>query len=264
MATYNLQLIEDWENLEEVISQYRFREMLFRGQSDSTWKLETSLYRLFKDISKIFTHANAKRRFVRNLHEKNIISQFQMHAHLYLNSLPESNDLLEWLSIMQHHGTPTRLMDVTTSPYIALHFALETGNADAAIYIIDHKLLIKENIQYYGKDYQNKIFENLRGEDAFLTPYEPKYSNDRLKAQQGLFLVPSNIYETFDTIFQKYECFNTAIRKIIIPARLRLEGIRRLRKMNITSDTLFPGIDGFCKSLGFLAIEKYSQLKRIR
>jgi hypothetical protein len=265
MIKYSETTAGKWDDFEKIISQFKYREMLFRGQSDSKWGLETSLYRLFNDLSKIFNNAGLERRFSKNNHEKNLISQFQMNAHLYLNSLPAKtdNDLFEWLAIMQHHGTPTRLLDVTTSPYIALHFALEVGNKDAAVFAINHNMIIAENIRFYGKDYKSKIFNNLKGDESFLTPFEPLLSNDRLKAQQGLFIVPSNNYETLDTILKRYECFDKAVSKIIFPAKLRLEGIRRLRKMNITSDTLFPGIDGFCKSLGFLAIEKYTQLKRI-
>ena len=92
-------------------------------------------------------------------------------------------------------------------------------------------------------------------------PFEPKQTNERLVAQQGAFLVPSNNYETLDKIVEVYEIDKPIVKKLIIPAAMRLEGIKRLRNMNITAASLFPGLDGFCRSLRD-QVESYSQLKR--
>jgi hypothetical protein len=53
-----------------------------------------------------------------------IVREFMRRAHHYLADVPENGSWFEWLALMQHHGAPTRLLDWTYSPAIAVHFAL--------------------------------------------------------------------------------------------------------------------------------------------
>ena len=79
--------------------------------------------------------------------------------------------------------------------------------------------------------------------------------SERLVAQQGLFLVPSTNYETLDSLLAYYGLEGKACKKLVIPDTLRFSGVERLRRMNITAATLFPGMDGFCRSLRFQILE---------
>lgn len=244
--------LRSWSKFDEDVAQMPYRVWLFRGQLNATWELETSLHRLFKDLQTTFSLSRKEnsKNFARDCHEKAMICQFKANAHLYLKSLPNnSNSSLEWLSIMQHFGCPTRLLDVTSSPYIALFFALEQGDGDATVYAFNHGAFRKIDENILGKGYERKILENIKGDKAFIIPYEPKQSNERLVAQQGAFLVPSNNYETFEQIVSIYETDEVIVKKYVIPARLRLEGLKKLRRMNITAASLFPGLEGFCRSL---------------
>jgi len=56
--------------------------------------------------------------------EKQFLYQFQSIASQFLENLPGADEYLEWLAVLQHYGTPTRLLDWTYSPTVAAYFAL--------------------------------------------------------------------------------------------------------------------------------------------
>ncbi|MHC4172696.1 MAG: FRG domain-containing protein [Planctomycetota bacterium] len=256
--------LQSWNEFDAAVGEMPFRRWLFRGHADASWELKTSLYRLFADLQKTFEIScfENKRRFARDRHEIAMINQFKANAHLYLKTLPRNSESnLEWLSIMQHFGCPTRLLDVTVSPYIALYFALEEGHGDAAVYAFDHGEFRNADVEVLGPEYPQSVLKNKKGSKAFIIPYEPKQTNERLVAQQGAFVVPSNNYEKIDTIISLYRSDEPLAKKFIIPAKLRLEGHKNLRRMNITAASLFPGLDGFCRSLRDQP-ERLSQLRR--
>lgn len=87
---------------------------VFRGLSDASFCLEPSVERQarFKSMSWF-----ALQQF--------IALEFQSRAHIHLSPIlgrPEGE--LTWLAQMQHYGIPTRLLDFTYSPFVALYFAI--------------------------------------------------------------------------------------------------------------------------------------------
>jgi hypothetical protein len=118
--------IRSWEHLVDEVSG-RYLNWAFRGHSDASWQLESTLARRFKD-AKINSRAWPEE-------EVRILRIFQRKAHLFLDHIPHDKDALRWLGLMQHHGAPTRLLDFTWSPYVAAFFALEQApKTDAAIW----------------------------------------------------------------------------------------------------------------------------------
>jgi hypothetical protein len=58
--------------------------------------------------------------------ENQLLYDFRSSAHQFLANLPSETEKLEWLAVLQHYGTPTRLLDWTYSPTVAAYFALRS------------------------------------------------------------------------------------------------------------------------------------------
>jgi hypothetical protein len=90
-------------------------DWVFRGLRDSRFHLEPAIER----------HAHSKTISWLAL-EKLVALEFKSRARMHLGagSLPDPQDDLTWLALMQHHAIPTRLLDFTYSPFVALYFAI--------------------------------------------------------------------------------------------------------------------------------------------
>lgn len=246
--------LKSWDDYDKAVSKKHYRKWIYRGQSDASWELESSLHRAFEEAQLIHkAHARKEKRLNRVEHERVMIDRFKCNAHIYLSSLPKEKDTLSWLSLMQHHGAPTRLLDFTFSPYIALFFALESGKGSAAVYCVNHHAIKSDDDEYFGNDhlevYSRVLGEGGGSDDPCLFAFEPTFSNHRLLSQQGLFVATNTLQYSHEKIINDYEIGDTEIVKYVIPEKLRYSGLRKLNQMNINAANIYPGLDGFCKSM---------------
>ena len=92
------------------------------------------------------------------------LKRFMGKFHLYSSDSINPASKLETLALMQHYGAPTRLVDFTESPYLALYFAMETYNPlagnDFALYAVDCTALMKRSLEKLKK-FDNKFSHDL-------------------------------------------------------------------------------------------------------
>jgi hypothetical protein len=232
----------------------------YRGQRASEWPLTTFLDRsVFRRTETGTYHLN------RELVERDLVLRFQQQAHQYLPHLPKEDDWCSWFALMQHYGTPTRLIDWTTSPYVALYFALEQKpeRKSCAVWALDKSWLERRaatllNNQQLAPipddgmeraEYMNRWFWTGQ-KTGIILAVNPLKTNDRMAAQQGIFL--SKLYDeaTFYQVLMRMMLNpelpdRPVIRKLEVDGRHRIDFLKRLREMNIHRSSLFPGLDGF-------------------
>lgn len=241
-------------------------EWIFRGHCDEEWSLQTSFERMFDETGKPYSEAQEM--------EIGLIKKFQREAHYYGIPTFDYLNIPEWLSIMQHYGAPTRLLDWTHSPWIGTFFAIidkkPIDEKNAAIYALNWKKLDSatksEILNIFNID------NNLMKIDNFMEvlkhgPSVVKLNsykqNERQIIQQGTFLFPLSIEKRFQENLDDTALNTEDILKIIIPADWRTDLIRKLYRMNITYATLYPGIGGFSMALKHLhLIEKILSVEK--
>jgi len=253
---YQLFKVDSWTQYRDLVDSDEMRSWGYRGQSDASWKLYSSLSR---SLQQRRVHQSAWQG-----QEARILRLFKAKSHLYLDHVPPDKDAYQWLALMQHHGAPTRLLDITWSPYVALFFALERATRPAAVWaFLEPAISDRNTVKIRGgrKIRPNDIaiwragnYERhyLPGSTPFVTIGKPKVMNQRLIAQSGSFIVPGVLDEPIEDILSGYPNPKKCLVKIVIDTeKVRKESMHRLYSMNITNASLFPDLDGLSRSLAF-------------
>jgi len=245
------------------------RGWVFRGHATAGWHLKSSLQRFVEE------HAIDKSSW--KVRESETIRRFQAVAHLYLSHVPDRKDQISWLSLVQHYGGPTRLLDFTFNPAAALYFAVREAKPGKSPFCVHalHLASVRSGSRekraslpmYSGKkpkaNPKEKEYSIGRKEEAgvdFVGLFDARLASERLAAQEGLFLVPSRIDLDLEkwlrdltvnhvpgphsTHWLKYEFRNDSVDqyKTIV---------KQLVQMGMSAARLFPGLSGLCESLRF-------------
>ncbi|SMB94368.1 FRG domain-containing protein [Deinococcus hopiensis] len=264
--------VSSWPELHEVLygeswnaQLGRFRSpFVFRGQARADAKLTTTLQRLGGEIREV---------------ERHLLRNFRKYAY---KSGVDRDLSWYWLAVGQHHGLPTRLLDWTSSPLVAMHFATASErqyDVDGVIWMVNFvqtndslpqplqdvlraegaDLFTVDMLAAYSRQWQREEgvprstfdldwLENLEreAEQPFLLFLEPPSIDERIVQQAALFSLLSNPDTALDDWLADHP---ERYRRVILPAALKWEIRDKLDQSNITERTLFPGLEGLGQSL---------------
>ena len=250
---------------------------MFRGQASADWPLATTLERKAEQSNCAADQIRGRERW--------ILRNFQRRMHHYLPNTPTDEGGLDRLARLQHHGGPTRLLDWTYSFYIAAYFAMESATTDAAVWavnVLGLDVAVRERLGSCVKATVPALLLKRNGEIAekilaqresspMVLHVEPYALSERLSIQQGTFLFKADVQSSFmrnfaatwnvdplrftepqksiepDDVVGAFGGFQ--VLKILLPRSRHTSALNDLWKMNIHAGTLFPGLDGFARSL---------------
>lgn len=247
---------ESWTHLQELLYEDswheelgRFRsDIVFRGQQSSAEDLSTSLARLGGDYASL---------------EQHLLRNFRKYAHADIRN----ETFWDWLALAKHHGLPTRVLDWTHSPYVALHFAtatLASYERDGVVWAVDYVRAAEHlpaTLRTILEDEGANSFttamvaaaagslaelDGLAEEDDFVLFLEPPSLDARIVNQYALFSLMSGP----EAHLHEWLASRPGIaRRIVIPAELKWEVRDKLDQANVTERVLFPGLDGIARWL---------------
>jgi hypothetical protein len=242
-----IKTISSWRELDDAVAQAGaspgrvHSSLVFRGLARSSYSNLSSLARLGDDYPAL---------------ERHLIRNFRKYAH---RERPGPT-VWDWLSLAQHHGLPTRLLDWTFSPFVAAHFATATsGGSEAIVWAVDcaaaHELLpdvLRQALEREGATvFTTELLaaqaaslddlDRLGADEPFALFFEPPSLDDRIVNQSAVLSVLSDPTEHMDDWLQEHPDVWHAWR---IPAAAKAEIRERLDQGNVTERVLMPGLDG--------------------
>ena len=192
---------QEWKDFDNIITnmidQGRLLKdrFLFRGQSDKTWHLLPSFTRALQQ--------SQGQDLLLAPFEGVVLNKFMAMARQYLpeSLIPADADIVGWWQLMQHYRAPTRLLDWTSSPYVAAYFAvIETRNKDGAIWVVNYSCLEKA-VNAWLKDNNIRTTEtdtwyvkNLRPNANFIRTANTNHRNQRAVVQQAESTYTVNVF----------------------------------------------------------------------
>lgn len=210
--------------------------VMFRGQTESS--------ALSNDLLPKIARTDSDGRTV-VAKETGVFADFKKKAIPYIERNFPGNDW-EWLTLAQHHGLPTRLLDWSRNPLAALWFAVKHPPEDDATY----------GIVWVFKPDDDDFVDFSKDEGPFQIArtkvYEPSHIARRITAQSACFTVHRYVDAGSKFIpLNKSRNYSRKLTKILIPGSQFDRLKNQLDRCGINDATLFADLDSLCRYLSW-------------
>lgn len=226
----------------------------YRGQRNANWGVQPALWR-----------RQSTNRSYGLPDERNFTHRFRTRAATRHLNTPSYEEHAAWLSLMQHYGLPTRLLDWSRSPLIAAYFAVHSGRVaastdedDAAIWVLSpHELNLRSTASHVTPALDSGICKHLvtpafrdldganqRGRGSVIAAMATE-TDVRMFVQQGCFTVHSPDADPL----QRSDLTEGLIWKLVIPRGSVPRFARQLDNLGFRQGDLFPDLEHLATEL---------------
>lgn len=253
LNTVNVVNLQQYNNHIHTLLSNNPKGLWFRGVGCSTYDLSPSILRQ----PSIATAADMQEM------ENNLLRRFEERSIPYLAQRIE--DPWERLFLMQHYGVPTRLLDWTESPSIALFFALTSANpnqtTDCTVWTLCPYKLNRATFSHLGSTSANSGARSVN--DPVIQGYKPGnisnahpaaiygiHNSPRIVAQRGSFTVQGNDLTPINQIYSASTTWpQDTITRIDIPHSSIKPILNMLVNTGITDASIYPDLGGLAKEI---------------
>ncbi|MBE4267476.1 FRG domain-containing protein [Vibrio parahaemolyticus] len=211
---------------------------MFRGVTNQSYALIPSLGRgiekgVHGDVSTV---------------ENQLNEEFKRLSAPVLDAENTPKTSFEWLFLAQHYGLPTRLLDWTSNPLVALYFAVESeDDQDGMVYATKQIVSDQyENFEPTTADYTKEkakdpisIFALQPNQGKFIF-VRPKYRDSRHLNQRSVFSCPANPFTPLEL---------DKVKLLKFQAEWKPELRRRLRALGVSTSFIYPGLAGIAQEV---------------
>lgn len=240
-------LVDDYFNAQPIKNPVD-NSFLFRGMSNNEYQLLPGVFRKNASEKAIYTTYTT---------EIVLLKFFIQEASAYL-TIP-SDDYVRWAEYAQHFGVPTRFLDWSSNPLVALYVCCKNNlDTPGTVWVLNRKdyeriTVSKQNLSHPDKDRITCVKELLEGKSSLDYPivYTPSYVDSRMSAQGSYFMVWGKNEEPLDKLIPESIADsiselneNTCLWQFSVPANSKKKILRSLDDIGINEKTLFPGLEG--------------------